>query len=333
MKLLPKEQESYLHLVLESPEKETIEPSDPTQTEEELAQKIAQNPCYQALQQLEVGLEKLPQIQIASLGGADFLDQDADLRYQKIQKFYDSIVFRQIQISNTAHEHLYQRLLNSNSPNSLSPISMVMGDPLSDQDALVFFNPSQRKARDFFACFANDLFLREKAEQQVICKSFKHLAMLIAQPFWEGGSTPSLLAKEKKSAFLSQLLAQQDLRQAYIFLEGNQLFINAFINPESKQLFDGQKNIIIPQAEMKNTERKVLTENQKIYALSHPLQSQTEFFFYQIDWSEESIELLELLQERSKDSDQDFIFISYAESDPLASKLYYFGEKTLKIKN
>ncbi len=316
LELLPKGQESYLHLILGRDAQAILK--------EQNLQAVQKNNCYQALQKLETGLEKFPQIQIASLGGADFLDQDADLGYQKVQIFYDSIVFRQEQISNTAHEHLYLRLLKGNSPSSLSPISMVMGDPLSDQDALVFFNPSQRKARDFFACFAKDLFLRKKEEQQVICKSFKHLAVLTAQQFWEGGTTPSLVTKEEKSVFLSQLLAQQDIRQAYISLEGNQIFVNTFINPESKQLFDGQKKILIPQVEMKNAERKVLTENQKIYTLSHPLQSQTEFFFYDIDWSEESMELLELLQEWSKDSDQDFIFINYAESDPLASKLYYF---------
>lgn len=87
------------------------------------------------------------------------------------------------------------------------------------------------------------------------------------------------------------------------------------MNPEADYLHDGQKKILIPENEIKNSEGTVLNKRQKIYALTHQFYQQLELLCYGIDRNEETNELLELFLEWTDHPDQTLLLTTYQEKN------------------
>ena len=202
------------------------------------------------MKEFEAFLASYPHIKIASLGGRYF-GMDRDNNRERVQKAYDEIVFQQTQTSDTASEYIAKQYEAGKTDEFLPPVSFVGGEPISDGDAVFYYNFRTDRGRELTQAFMVSQF-PEKATtyhqwtKDFITKPLNNIYLATMTQYYPEYDGIIFVKKEDITHTLSEVLSQHEIRQLHLAETEKYIYVTKNFNAEKDIVYDGQKNILIP---------------------------------------------------------------------------------------
>jgi 2,3-bisphosphoglycerate-independent phosphoglycerate mutase len=206
--------------------------------------------ALELMQTFEEFLIAFPHMKIASLGGRYF-GMDRDNNRERVQKAYDEIVFQQTQTSDTPSIYLKKQYEADKTDEFLLPVSFVGGEPISDGDAVFYYNFRTDRGRELTQALMISQF-PEKADSypqwtgNFMTKSLQNVYLATMTKYYKEYDGGIFLEKKNITHTLSEELAQNELRQLHLAETEKYAHVTKFFNAEKDIVYDGQKNILIP---------------------------------------------------------------------------------------
>jgi 2,3-bisphosphoglycerate-independent phosphoglycerate mutase len=198
----------------------------------------------------ETFLTAFSHIKIASIGGRYF-GMDRDNNRERVQKAYDEIVFQQTQTSDTPSTYLRKQYEAGKTDEFLPPVSFVGGEAISDGDSVFYYNFRTDRGRELTQALMVSQFPEKAASYpqwtgNFMTKPLHNVYLATMTRYYKEYDGAIFLEKKEIIHTLSEVLAQQDIRQLHLAETEKYAHVTKFFNAEKDIVYDGQKNILIP---------------------------------------------------------------------------------------
>jgi len=202
------------------------------------------------MKEFESFLDNYPHITIASLGGRYF-GMDRDNNRDRVQKAYDEIVFQQTQTSDTPSEYIAKQHGAGKTDEFLLPVSFVEGEPISDGDAVFFYNFRTDRGRELTQALMVSQFPEKAASyhqwrSDFITKPLNNVYLATMTQYYPEYDGAIFVHKDEITHTLSEVLSLHEVRQLHLAETEKYIYVTKNFNAEKDIIYDGQKNILIP---------------------------------------------------------------------------------------
>ncbi len=193
------------------------------------------------IKKLENDLKIRGQAKIATLGGR-FYGMDRDKNYNRIQKYYDALVFGKGKVISDPYSYLEESYQNNITDEFIIPA--IVGDPnnsvIQDQDALIFFNFREERMRELAETFANPQF------NAFPIKTFSNLKIVTFTRYRDDFPFPVAFPPQQISVTLAKILSQNNKRQLHLAETEKYAHVTYFFDGLQEQPNPGEYWVIIP---------------------------------------------------------------------------------------
>jgi len=181
-----------------------------------------------------------------------FYAMDRDKRYKRVQKAYDTLIGKKIEVFKSWKEGLDLRYSNNETDEFITPYVLDKFTPIIDNDGIFFFNFRADRAREL-----SHVFLDEKFTEFDRVKKFD-LAGYVSMTEYEK-SLPTQIAfpKESLNETMGEVIAKAGFNQLRIAETEKYAHVTFFFNGGAEKLFKNEDRILIPSP------REVETYDQK----------------------------------------------------------------------
>lgn len=230
IKIIPNDIQTYIHLFLDGRD-------------------VPPQSALWFMQDFEEFLKNYPNVKIATIGGRYFW-MDRDNNWDRIQKAYDEIVFQEHQTADTPSEYIQKRYDAWETDEFVAPVSFINTNSIEDWDSVFFLNFRSDRARQMTQALMvsknqKNADLYEKRWDWITTKSLPNLYFVAMTKYFKEYDWPTFLNQKNISNTLSEVLANNDIRQLHLAETEKFAHVTKFFNAEKEIVYDGQRNILI----------------------------------------------------------------------------------------
>lgn len=193
------------------------------------------------LLKLDNDLKMRGKARLATLGGR-FYGMDRDKNYNRIQKYYDAIVFGKGKIINDPVLYLEESYQNNITDEFIIPA--IVGNPsdniIQDNDAIIFFNFREERMRELAEPFADPHF------NAFPIKNFQNLKIVTFTQYREDFPFSVAFPPQQITVTLAKVLAANNKRQLHLAETEKYAHVTYFFDGLSNTPQPGEYWVMIP---------------------------------------------------------------------------------------
>ncbi len=187
----------------------------------------------------EKTLSKYPNIIISSLGGR-YWGMDRDNNWERVKKWYDSIVFGANETSLSLEEYLEKSYEKWVDDEFIEPCFFAWWKKVQDSDTLFFLNFRSDRARQITKAFVEIEF--DNFERKV----FSDLYFVAMTKYYKEYAGDVLVIDDEPTNILGEILERNRLTQLHIGETEKFAHVTKFFNGGKMVVFEWEKDILIP---------------------------------------------------------------------------------------
>ncbi len=184
-------------------------------------------------------LSKYPNVFISSLGGR-YWGMDRDNNWERVKKWYDSIVFGANETSLSLEEYLEKSYEKWVDDEFIEPCFFAWWKKVQDSDTLFFLNFRSDRARQITKAFVEIEF--DNFERKV----FSDLYFVAMTKYYKEYAGDVLVIDDEPTNILGEILERNRLTQLHIGETEKFAHVTKFFNGGKMVVFEGEKDILIP---------------------------------------------------------------------------------------